>query len=741
MSCHCHPCLLVSALWLMSLLASLCQADVAELVEESIRANPPQTPSQRLVAVENLLNVGRGPAALEYLQPLADAQLTDQQLEALNREFGTTFFFRLIRENALDPVGTEFANTVFTGAARAARNPQRVRSLVEQLVDANRDQAAIITEQLLPAGSVAAATLLTHLAHMDEVNQSGRGQLIAAMGLCGSKAVPVLEAGIDAANPDIVSAAIVATRDLWSDHPRIRLAVLSQFFSATGPTVSVAAQTSSRQFYGPDVNRHEIGCWLADAIEELLEPHSAAPPVQNEKVWWWSEAEQAFRYREPPRSAARYCRALRLAKHLLAQHAWHPDARSLHAVAAAGLAKRQAGLATPLDLSVDHLSAGGAIEQLRFADDRLSDSALLSALHWSLTHGTTAASLGLIELCARRSADAMLASPHSDPSPLAEALRHPNRRIRWAAAEAISTLDPKNPFKGSCDLPSLYKQFLTSQGERVALVIDPNRKRADWIAGNLTGLGYSAIAVRNGKEAMRLILANPDIELTLLSAQTYAPRASELLQELRHDYRARRLPLALLHEEFAPRYEALADRYDNVVRFPHPFDFDATAVLVRRLVALADEDDLTALERQAVAQKSLQRLADLSAKQGTWVLYDLNRVADAATAAWSAQSLRDQEASSAQLIALLANLGTPDAQQQLLALSADQTRAAQLRIGAARGLQRSIKQVGFNLSAQQTAAYFSEHVGLRQNESSTFDEPTRLLLRVLQAASLEQLGG
>ena len=125
----------------------------------------------------------------------------------------------------------------------------------------------------------------------------------------------------------------------------------------------------------------------------------------------------------------------------------------------------------------------------------------------------------------------------------------------------------------------------------MALVIDPNRRRADRLAGNLTGLGYGTLAVRDGKSAMRAVLANPDIELILLSAQTYEPRSSELLQELRHDYRARRLPLALLSDE--PKHEALADRFDTVVRFPHPMDFDSTEILVRRLVALSDEDDLT----------------------------------------------------------------------------------------------------------------------------------------------------
>ena len=109
-----------------------------------------------------------------------------------------------------------------------------------------------------------------------------------------------------------------------------------------------------------------------------------------------------------------------------------------------GLAKRQGGLEVPLDLN--HLTAGGAIEQALFVNHRMSDSALLSALDWSLSHNTTAASLGLIELISRRSPD-VLHSPHGDPSPLVTALQHPNRRVRWAAAEAISTLDPRIPLR------------------------------------------------------------------------------------------------------------------------------------------------------------------------------------------------------------------------------------------------------------------------------------------------------
>ena len=108
------------------------------MVLDSIGENPPQTPSQRLIVVENLLNVGRGEAAIEYLQPLADTRLTDKQLAALNREFGAAFFLRLIRENALDPIGTQFANRVFEGAARAARDPQSISAAGRSAGDCRR---------------------------------------------------------------------------------------------------------------------------------------------------------------------------------------------------------------------------------------------------------------------------------------------------------------------------------------------------------------------------------------------------------------------------------------------------------------------------------------------------------------------------------------------------------------------------------------------------------------------------
>ena len=156
--------------------------------------------------------------------------------------------------------------------------------LVDQLVTAADRQAAVVTERLLPAGSLAAAHLLTRLAQTDHANPSVRHRLITAIGLCGSEAVAVLEAGVDATSDNIAAAAITATRDLWGAHPRVRFAVLSRVSNAAAPSVQHAAQTTSRQFYGRTLSGREIDRRLGDAIAEMLTDHASPPAPQTEEI-------------------------------------------------------------------------------------------------------------------------------------------------------------------------------------------------------------------------------------------------------------------------------------------------------------------------------------------------------------------------------------------------------------------------------------------------------------------------
>ena len=217
------------------------------------------------------------------------------------------------------------------------------------------------------------------------------------------------------------------------------------------------------RYDGRPPERTEVGCRLLQATHAQL---NAGKP--DGEVWYWLPDANRFDSRLLAFEPERYFRAARLARRLVAQHAEQPDAAPWYALTAAGLAQWQVGLTDPLPL--ESSSPEGAVAQAAFVQNTFTSPMLLGALDLALQHDAVAGALGLIDLISRRTAEAeiLLSSPHGQPSPLAAALRAPNRRVRWAAADAIATLHPTTDFKGSCDLTSFLQQAAQSRGDRIA---------------------------------------------------------------------------------------------------------------------------------------------------------------------------------------------------------------------------------------------------------------------------------
>ena len=582
---------------------------------------------------------------------------------------------------------------------------------------AGDDEAILILDQLVSAGPAATAALINALAHRNVTEQAVRQRLITAIGLGGSDAVPVVEAGIDASDDAVAAAAIEASWGLWSDFPRVRSAALSRCFDPQAFAVQSQAMKLITRYDGHPPERTEVGCRLVEATYAQL----TSREVDGE-VWFWLPDEKRFGSRLLTGEPERYFRAARLARRLLAQHAEQPNAAPLYALTAAGLAQWQVGLTERLPLEASELQ--GAVAQAAFIQSTFRSPMLLGALDLALQHDAVAGALGLIDLLSRRTdeADSLLSSPHGQPSPLAAALRAPNRRVRWAAADAIATLHPHGDFKGSCDLARFLQQAINSRGDRVALVIDPNPRRAAVVAGNLAAVGYTPVTRRDGRGAMEVVVNHLDLELIVISTQTYEPAYTELLQELRHDYRARQIPLAVLGEQadLQGADAILLDEYDNVTTFPYPVDESATHVLANRLEQLADPHDATAAERAAHAKRALQHLIAWNPPPADRMVTDLGGVA-----AWGEHA-----------IPLLGNLGTEEAQQALLNLAADGTLSPGVRNAASQALARSMQQYGINLRVELIHEQWTRF----QNQSE-IDESSRNLFEVLDVASRRQANG
>src|SRR5688500_18605757 len=100
-----------------------------------ILESKPTTPPEVLQAVINLANYGRVDVAKRYIVALINSNLDDATSWRLQREFGSAFFFRLSRQEDLQPEGRQLADIVLGSAQKYVRDPARLDALIKQLSD------------------------------------------------------------------------------------------------------------------------------------------------------------------------------------------------------------------------------------------------------------------------------------------------------------------------------------------------------------------------------------------------------------------------------------------------------------------------------------------------------------------------------------------------------------------------------------------------------------------------------
>ena len=295
-------------------------------------------------------------------------------------------------------------------------------------------------------------------------------------------------------------------------------------------------------------------------------------------------------------------------------------------------------------------------------------------------------------------------------------LENADRRLRFAAVEAIMRLEPVDRFAGSSYVVEALAFLAGTRGHRRAIVAGPVTEESLRIAGYLAAMGYEVDTASNGKGLMRLAIASPDYELGLVAASLDGPPSAVLIQHLRHDGRTAGMPIGVLARA------DLRNRADRTVRddplaeaFARPHtEVDVTAI-VEQVAALAGRKAVPHDQRQVQAAQALGWIAVLTGLDQK--VFDLGRVEDAALAAQYVPMLGSTA------VEVLGNLGTPKSQQALVDLASRWTQPLELRRAAARALGGSIRDHGILLTASQILMQYD-----RYNQSADRDAGTQQVL-------------
>jgi len=643
---------------------------------------PRTKPDDAFRAVLALVDLGRPDLAKPILEDLRTRGLTDPQQAGLVEQFGSYRMLQLARDGELAPTGGQFAEACMAAAAAAATNPQRLEILIGQLTDPAAAVRHAARVELVAAGQTGANAVLEALAR--ESDPQRRAGLAAA----AARMDPLVDGPL---------LAMLETNDaaLRADVARLLSALGVPQAAPLVTANSALASSASAERAIVDALRQYQGGALPFALD-------AEGQVE---LWHWDDDARSLTAARYPADDARTIWMARLAEKLAK---WRP----------ANQAYRRQALV--LGLEADGLMAkarGGetsspANGRLQTVDLALVDDVLTRALKMDYAHAAVAAA---DELGSRGDTSVLITSD-ALPSPLADALLHPDRRVRFAALRAIMTLDPSSPYPGSSRVPGALAYFARSAGGRDGLVAMPTVAAATDLAGKLAAAGLDGEATNRGADVARLAKQMSDLDLVLIDMDIQAPGIRQVLYELRVTPTATRTPVALLAGE--GRLEAahrLADEHRRVIAVPRPYSAEAVRNIADRLMEISARDAVPADERAAQALQAVTWIAELLQRERTF--YALHREAPAI------ETSLYRSSATGPAIAALARLGTPASQRALVAFAGQRAMPIEGRKQAAAAFHDSVQVRGLLLTRDEILAQYALY-----NASAHADADTQQVL-------------
>jgi CheY-like chemotaxis protein len=283
----------------------------------------------------------------------------------------------------------------------------------------------------------------------------------------------------------------------------------------------------------------------------------------------------------------------------------------------------------------------------------------------------------------------------SGASNLVRALNYPDRRVHFAAAEALVNIPGAMPGQQSTRIVEIMRRSLAadpaSKGVPRVVVAYFNPDQANRVADAVRGAGYEAVRVATGRELMRRLNESADIDLILMEEKLPDPELPTLMAQLRADRNAGLLPiLVAAGRDREEKLQRWVQQYRNVTVIPASFAFnpdDLKALLARRLID-PGAPPLTEAEIKGNAEKAVYYLSRLSLGEPGG--FDVKPTADVV-----ANALRSGKLSPpGQLAAVdvLARVPTARAQTELANVALDGRNPVVTRLSATASLIKHIQQ-------------------------------------------------
>jgi CheY-like chemotaxis protein len=459
---------------------------------------------------------------------------------------------------------------------------------------------------------------------------------------------------------------------------------------ASTPQLRMAAAKALGRITNRVPTAEEASRLLEASAQDALERSRRDEETESRTLWHWNARQQQSMPIVYDATGASLAEAVRLARVLRDLDPTSASRRRLYLTTLLQAAKFRTGLDKPLPAGK---GTARAVAEQHGAD------AVGEVLAGAMLHGYAPAATAAAEILGDMGDPASLVRAGAAPSPLAAAAGSADRRLRFAAMNAILKLNPAGPFTGSSYVADGLGYFASSYGMPRVLVVHPRSEEAQSMAGLANALGYEADTATNGRRAFELASHSPDYEIILIHSAIDRPRADELVAQLRRDRRTAAVPIGLIATlDDRDRVRRFARAVPMAEAFLQPQREEEMKLFCEQLAALSGRDHVSTAERKAQAAAALDWLQKLSGQ--SQAVFDVRRQEPAIGRVLYVPEL------SAAAATVLGNLGTASSQSRLLELAGSATQPLAARQAAADAFGRSVRKYGILLSREQIMAQY-----------------------------------
>ena len=677
---------------------SLTEAALRSPAIASVLESPRETPAQQLEAIFTLLDLGAHDVAASLWSEFATDQLDEQAAAALVRQFGVARFLSLSRTasgSGLDGA-TAFAETALKSAAKLGRDPEQLAKLIASLGDASDEVRRAARSDLRVTGEMGAVACLGALATAPagDAGEPLRAQLLLTLANMRPTVEPMLIAALAGGEGQFRRDVVELSGYLYLQDAIPWLAAIAVGADANEKVVAAAHAALVKMGFSSPSAADTRAVILSEITR--LETHQNPPAIDR----WWSFQSGKLSGIDSTPENSKLLSVARLSR-LLSELPGAGESDQRFALVYAYQTSKL--LDQPLDEATKQFAESLDINQLN------------ETLHLAVEHQQISAAIACAELLGARGEESALVAFAGRPSPLAAALSHPQRELRYAALDAIMKIKPQSSFAGASGVAKALWQFASSSGNPQVVVASSVKGKASQWGGMLRGLGYDVTPVTTGRQALLAALNSPRLELLLIDSDIGRPLLREVVYGLRGNPQLRQMPIAVLSSlDNLARAASIAEVDPWLLATPRPHSVEGLQTVLNELSELS-EKTIVADRRKEQAIAALGWLADLLE---TGHPYDeLLRNADQIS-----RVLYDPALSKAS-VRVLGSLSTASSQQLLVDLASSPNQPLELRRLAGDAFGNSVGRFGKLLTADQIVRQYD-----RYNASETANEETQKVL-------------